>query len=56
MPHAMQCFVMHGVGRVGLVKKPVLRAGPNDAVVRTPAALVCISDYHTVAGASLRRR
>ena len=47
----MTCFVMHGVGRVGLVEKPVPRAGPNDAVVRTTAALVCTSDCHTVAGA-----
>ena len=51
MATTMTCFVMHGVGRVGLVEKPVPRAGPNDAVVRTTAALVCTSDCHTVAGA-----
>jgi len=51
MPATMKCFVMHGVGRVGLADKPVPRAGPNDAVVRTTAALVCTSDCHTVAGA-----
>ena len=51
MATSMKCFVMHGVGRVGLVEKPVPRAGPNDAVVRTTAALVCTSDCHTVAGA-----
>ena len=51
MPATMTCFVMQGVGRVGLVEKPVPRAGPNDAVVRATAALVCTSDCHTVAGA-----
>ena len=56
MPATMTCFVMQGVGRVGLVEKPVPRAGPNDAVVRTTAALVCTSDCHTVAGALGDRR
>ena len=51
MPATMKCFVMHGIGKVGLVAKPVPRPGPNDAVVRTTAALVCTSDCHTVAGA-----
>ena len=51
MPKMMKCFVMNGIGKVGLVDKPVTRPGPSDAVIRTTAALVCTSDVHTVAGA-----
>lgn len=51
MSKMMSCFVMHGVGKVGLTEKPVPRPGPSDAIVRTTAALVCTSDVHTVAGA-----
>ncbi len=47
----MKAFVMHGIGSVGVVDKPVPQPGPNDAVVRTTAALVCTSDTHTVRGA-----
>ncbi|MBL9149422.1 MAG: NAD(P)-dependent alcohol dehydrogenase [Phycisphaerae bacterium] len=47
----MKSFVMHGIGKVGVVEKPVPRAGPCDAVIRTTAALICTSDIHTVAGA-----
>ncbi len=51
MTAVMKSFVMHGIGKVGLVEKPVPRAGPADAIVRTTAALICTSDTHTVAGA-----
>ena len=51
MSKMMKCFVMYGIGKVGLMDKPVPRAGPNDAIIRTTAALVCTSDVHTVAGA-----
>ncbi len=34
-----------------MVDKPVPRPGPNDAIIRTTAALICTSDTHTVAGA-----
>lgn len=47
----MRAFVMEEIGEVGWAEKPVPRAGPADAVVRTTAALVCTSDTHTVAGA-----
>src|SRR5215469_9597295 len=46
----MRAFVMHEIGRVGFVDKPVPRPGPNDAVVRTTRALICTSDSHTVGG------
>lgn len=51
MAMTMNAFVMHGIGEVGVVEKPVPRPGPNDAIVRTTAALICTSDTHTVAGA-----
>ena len=41
MPDMMKFFVMHGIGQVGLMDKPVPHAGPNDASVRTTAALTC---------------
>jgi isopropanol dehydrogenase (NADP+) len=47
----MKCFVMQGVGTVGVMEKPLPRPGPDDAVIRTTAALICTSDTHTVAGA-----
>jgi threonine dehydrogenase-like Zn-dependent dehydrogenase len=47
----MRAFVMQGVGRVAVVEKRVPDPGPNDAVVRTTAALICTSDCHTVGGA-----
>ncbi|HEX7124551.1 MAG TPA: NAD(P)-dependent alcohol dehydrogenase [Thermodesulfobacteriota bacterium] len=52
----MRAFVMKGIGQVAVVEKPVPEPGPNDAVVRTTAALVCTSDTHTVAGAIGDRR
>ena len=51
MSELMKCFVMHGIGKVGMTEKPVPRAGPSDAIIRTTAALICTSDTHTVAGA-----
>ena len=51
MSEMMNCFVMHGIGKVGMIKKPIPRPGPIDAIIRTTAALICTSDTHTVAGA-----
>lgn len=47
----MQCFVMNGLHQVGFADKPVPRAGPNDAIIKTTRALICTSDAHTVHGA-----
>lgn len=47
----MNAFVMHAIGKVGMMQKPVPEPGPNDAVVKTSAALICTSDVHTVSGA-----
>jgi NADPH:quinone reductase-like Zn-dependent oxidoreductase len=41
-----EAFVMHRIGDLGVPDKP----GPNDALVRTTAALICASDTHTVGG------
>jgi threonine dehydrogenase-like Zn-dependent dehydrogenase len=46
----MKTFVMHEIGRVGFMEKPVPSPGPNDAVIRTTRALICTSDSHTVHG------
>jgi isopropanol dehydrogenase (NADP+) len=47
----MKAFVMQEIGRVAVVDKPIPDPGPNDAIIRTTAALVCTSDSHTVRGA-----
>jgi threonine dehydrogenase-like Zn-dependent dehydrogenase len=46
----MKAFVMHEIGRVGFMEKPIPSPGPNDAVIRTTRALICTSDSHTVHG------
>jgi threonine dehydrogenase-like Zn-dependent dehydrogenase len=51
MPATMKAFVMHAIGEVGMIDKPIPRPGPSDAIIRTTAALICTSDTHTVAGA-----
>lgn len=52
MTQTMKTFVMHSVGDVDFMQKPVPDdPGPGDAIVRTTRALVCTSDTHTVAGA-----
>jgi len=47
----MKALVMEGLGKVSLAEKRIPRIGPDDALVRTTAALVCTSDIHTVGGA-----
>src|SRR5215210_9419529 len=47
----MKAFVIKGVGEVEVAEKAIPEPGPNEAVVRTTAALVCQSDVHTVKGA-----
>ena len=51
MAGMMKAFVMKRIGEVGVMGKPIPEPGPNDAVVKTAAALVCTSDVHTVKGA-----
>jgi threonine dehydrogenase-like Zn-dependent dehydrogenase len=52
----MKTFVMREIGKVGMMEKPVPEIGPNDALIRTTAALICTSDSHTVGGAIGERR
>ncbi len=47
----MKSFAMLGLGKTGIIEKPVPQAGPNDAIVKTTHALICTSDSHTVRGA-----
>ncbi len=47
----MRAFVMRKIGEVAVVDKPIPEPGPNDAVIRTTAAMICTSDTHTVRGA-----
>lgn len=47
----MHALVLAEVGRVALARKPIPTPGPNDAVVKTTAAMICTSDVHTVGGA-----
>lgn len=51
MSGTMKAFVMKHIGAVGVMEKPIAEPGPNDAVVKTTAALVCTSDVHTLGGA-----
>lgn len=46
----MKTFVMLGIGGTGFMEKPIPTPGPNDAIIKTTAALVCTSDCHLVAG------
>jgi len=46
----MRAFVMKEIGAVGMMEKTVPRPGPNDAIVKATAALICTSDSHTVEG------
>lgn len=46
----MRALAFLGVGKVGVIDKPVPEPGPNDAVIKTTASLICTSDVHTVGG------
>jgi NADPH:quinone reductase-like Zn-dependent oxidoreductase len=47
----MRAFVMHRIGKTGVMEKPLPEIGAGDALIRTTAALICTSDVHAVAGA-----
>lgn len=52
----MKAFVMHQIGKVGIMEKPIPEIGPNDALIKTTKALICTSDVHTVGGAVGERK
>ena len=51
MAATMRALVIKEIGVVEVVEKPIPEPGPEEAVVRTTAALICTSDVHTVKGA-----
>lgn len=51
MAETMRAFVIKKVGETEVVEKPIPEPGPEEAIVRTTAALICTSDVHTVKGA-----
>jgi threonine dehydrogenase-like Zn-dependent dehydrogenase len=51
MPRTMRGLAFLGGGQVGLVERPIPVAGPDAAIIRTTASLICTSDVHTVEGA-----
>lgn len=46
----MQALAFLGKGKIGIVEKPIPEPGPNDAVIKTTASLICTSDVHLVHG------
>jgi len=46
----MKALAFLGIGKVGVVDKPIPAPGPNDAVIKTTASLICTSDVHIVRG------
>jgi threonine dehydrogenase-like Zn-dependent dehydrogenase len=46
----MKALAFLKVGKVGVIDKPVPEPGPNDAIIKTTASLICTSDVHTVRG------
>lgn len=51
MTATMRALVLKEIGVTEVVEKPIPEPGPEEAVVRTTAALICTSDVHTVKGA-----
>jgi threonine dehydrogenase-like Zn-dependent dehydrogenase len=52
MAGTMRAFVIKKVGETGIVEKPIPEPGPEEAIVKTTAALICTSDVHTVKATS----
>ena len=46
----MKALAFLGIDKVGIIDKPIPDPGPNDAVIKTTASLICTSDVHTVRG------
>lgn len=51
MTQLMKTFTMLEVGKTAIIEKPIPTPGPNEALVKTTASLICTSDVHTVKGA-----
>jgi isopropanol dehydrogenase (NADP+) len=46
----MRAFVLRRPNEVALIEKPIPTPGPNGAIVKTTAAMICTSDVHTAKG------
>ena len=46
----MKSLAFLGIGKVGVVEKPIPDPGSNDAVIKTTASLIYTSDVHIVRG------
>ena len=46
----MKALAFMGIDEVAIIDKPIPEPGPNDAVIKTTASLICTSDVHTVRG------
>jgi len=46
----MRAFVLRRPNEVAVIEKPIPTPGPNDAIVKTTAAMICTSDVHTAKG------
>jgi threonine dehydrogenase-like Zn-dependent dehydrogenase len=51
MAGTMRAFVINKPHETAVVDKPIPTPGPEEAIVKTTAALICTSDVHTVNGA-----
>ncbi|ODT96385.1 MAG: alcohol dehydrogenase [Pseudonocardia sp. SCN 72-86] len=51
MADTMRALIIERVGSTAVVEKAIPEPGPEEAIVRTTAALICTSDVHTVKGA-----
>ncbi|MCC3322219.1 NADP-dependent alcohol dehydrogenase [Gordonia bronchialis] len=47
MTEHMKTFTMLDIGKTDIVEKPIPAPGPNEALVKTTASLICTSDVHT---------
>ena len=50
MTGTMRALIMKEIGQIAVVEKPIPEPGPEEAVVRTTAAMICTSDVHTIRG------
>jgi threonine dehydrogenase-like Zn-dependent dehydrogenase len=46
----MKMLAFLGIGKVGIIEKPIPQPGPRDAIIQTTASFVCTSDIHTIKG------
>ncbi len=51
MSDTMRALVFKQIGETAVMEKPIPQPGPEEAIVKTKASLICTSDVHTVKGA-----